>query len=96
MVKILAIIDFIKSIPTLIKEFPGIVKILNKCWNIIKGWYYKIFNKHEELAIKRISICNACKSKKYVEKLGDICAECGCVLSAKTRVKDEHCILNKW
>jgi hypothetical protein len=28
--------------------------------------------------------------------LGDICDECGCVLSAKARVKDEKCVLNKW
>lgn len=28
--------------------------------------------------------------------LGDICGECGCVLEAKARVKDEKCKLNKW
>jgi hypothetical protein len=28
--------------------------------------------------------------------LGDICAECGCVLEAKARVEDEYCELNKW
>jgi hypothetical protein len=28
--------------------------------------------------------------------LGDVCAECGCVLSAKARIIDEQCELNKW
>jgi hypothetical protein len=28
--------------------------------------------------------------------LGDICNECGCILDAKARVKDEKCELNKW
>ena len=28
--------------------------------------------------------------------IGDICAECGCILEAKARVLDEYCELNKW
>ena len=67
-----------------------------KLRNIIKGWYYNLFNKNEELARKRISICKKCKSCVHIEMLGDICDECGCVLEAKARVKDEQCELNKW
>ena len=64
--------------------------------NIIRGWYYKFFNKHTKLANIRIAICNDCLSKKHIDMLGDICDECGCVLEAKARVKDEQCELNKW
>lgn len=64
--------------------------------HIIKGWYYKLFNQHQELAKKRIAICNMCEHREHIEIIGDICAECGCVLEAKARVEDEHCELNKW
>lgn len=67
-----------------------------KLIHIIKGWYYYIFNKNEQLARKRIAICKKCKSCMRIARIGDICAECGCVLEAKARVKDEQCELNKW
>ena len=70
--------------------------VIQKIINIFKGWYYRLFNKNEKLAKKRISICNKCKSKVRIELIGDICDECGCVLEAKARVKDEKCELNKW
>lgn len=96
MVKLWAIINFIKDIPVLIKEIPGVITILKKVWNIIKGWWYKIFNKKEDLATTRLAICKTCESKLKLDVLGDVCSECGCVLDAKTRVKDEKCELNKW
>lgn len=71
-------------------------KMVKKIINIIKGWYYRLFNKHEELARKRIAICNKCSHKLHIDKLGDICDKCGCVLEAKARVEDEYCELNKW
>ena len=71
-------------------------KMVRKIINIIKGWYFNLFNKHEQLAIKRIAICKQCKSCVQVDMVGDICDECGCVLSAKARVRDEKCVLNKW
>lgn len=71
-------------------------KMVKKLINIIKGWYFKLFNKNERLAIKRIAICKKCDSRMHIDMLGDICAECGCVLEAKARVKDEECELNKW
>ena len=70
--------------------------MVKKLIHIIKGWYFKLFNKHEKLANTRISICNKCEYKVHIEMLGDICDRCGCVLSAKARVKDEYCELNKW
>ncbi len=70
--------------------------MVKKLINIIKGWYFKIFNKNEQLARKRISICKKCNSLEHIEIIGDICGECGCVLEAKARVQDEKCELNKW
>ena len=64
--------------------------------HIIKGWYYRLFDKNQELAKKRIAICNMCNHREHIEMVGDICAKCGCVLEAKARVEDEYCELNKW
>ena len=71
-------------------------KMVKEIVNIIKGWYFKIFNKNEQLAIKRIAICNKCNERIHIDMLGDICDICGCVLAAKARVEDEQCELNKW
>lgn len=70
--------------------------MVKKLINIIKGWYYKIFNKNDKLAKKRIAICKRCNSCVHIDIIGDICDECGCVLEAKARVLDEQCKLNKW
>lgn len=64
--------------------------------NIFKGWAYKLFHKNNEIYHERIKICNRCSSRLQISKRESICKECGCVLSAKNRVKDEKCILNKW
>lgn len=71
-------------------------KMVKKLINVIVGWYCKIFNKNEQLARKRLAICNKCHSKEHIEVIGDICKECGCILDAKARVKDEYCELSKW
>ena len=71
-------------------------KMVRKIINIIKGWWFYLFNKNEQLANKRISICKKCEYCVHIESLGDICDECGCILDAKTRVEDEKCELNKW
>ena len=94
--KILAIVTAIKTIPEIMKNLPEALTVIKKIGAIIKGWYYKIFNKNKELANKRIAICNTCEYRESIDIVGDICSKCGCVLSAKARVKDEHCELNKW
>lgn len=66
-----------------------------KMVNIIKGWYYKIFNKKNKLAEYRLNICDNCPNKVHTP-LGEACNECGCILDAKTRVIDEKCDMNKW
>lgn len=95
MVKLLAIINAIKAIPTIIKELPSVLKIIKKMWNIIKGTYYNIFNKKQILADKRLNVCNKCEHKTPTF-LGDACGLCGCILDSKTRVQDEQCELEKW
>lgn len=69
--------------------------VIKKILNIIKGWYYKIFNKEEYLAKNRIPVCKKCPNMTNTA-LGNTCKLCGCILDAKTRVKDEHCEINKW
>lgn len=69
--------------------------IFKKIWNIIKGTYYNITKKEQDLATRRLEICNSCEHRKDF-KLGDMCDLCGCILESKTRVKDEKCEMNKW
>lgn len=69
--------------------------IFNKLTHIIMGWYYKAFNKNENLAKYRMNICKNCKHKINILN-EDVCNLCGCVLDAKTRVIDETCYDNKW
>lgn len=67
--------------------------ILTKPLTILKSIYYRLLNKNKDA--RRLSICSQCNHKLNI-KLGDICDLCGCVLDNKTRIKDEHCELNKW
>lgn len=73
--------------------------IFTKPLTIIKGTYYNVTNKHEDLVTKRLKICYACK---YAENVPithgrqNICTLCGCVLESKTRIQDEQCEMNKW
>lgn len=64
--------------------------------NIVLGWYRKIFNKNNELAEKRLAICDSCPHKVNLTKKESICSLCGCVLSAKVRVESEICHDNRW
>lgn len=63
--------------------------------NIFLGWLLKIFRIKNDLASKRLNICNTCEHRVNTY-LGHICDQCGCVLDAKTRVEDEYCEMNKW
>ena len=93
--KILLIFNTIKSIPDLIKQIPSVADSIKKVWNIIKGWFYKLFKKKQNLADIRLAICNTCEHRTETS-LGYACAQCGCILYAKTRVEDEQCDLDKW
>ena len=63
--------------------------------NILKGNYYRLFNKEEDLYNQRYLICQDCKDK-IDSPIGEICGHCGCPLKAKLRVKEETCFMNKF
>lgn len=69
--------------------------IFTKPFRILKSIYYNVFNKHQDLASHRLSICKKC-DKRLNTYLGDICTDCGCILENKTRLEEEHCDLCKW
>jgi hypothetical protein len=70
--------------------------------NIVIGWTDKVLSDFglKEIptyAVDRAEICSGCESKIQIEIVDeDICKECGCILSAKTLVKNEKCPKGKW
>ncbi len=76
--------------------------------NIIKGHLNELLDKQRDLYNDRIEICKSCPlftnskvgaicdSNKKVKINGQTFKGCGCRLSAKTRLKNEKCILKKW
>ncbi len=72
-----------------------VISIFKTIINIIKGWYFKLFGKKQDLASKRLVVCDICEYRVETS-LGYACEQCGCILDAKTRVEDEHCDLDKW
>lgn len=69
--------------------------IFTKPLTILKSIYFNIFGINQDLATKRLKICDAC-SHKLQTSVGEVCDECGCILENKTRIEDEHCDLCKW
>lgn len=69
--------------------------IFTKPLTILKSIYFNIFRINQDLATKRLKICNTCSSKVQTS-VGKVCNECGCILENKTRIEDEHCDLCKW
>jgi hypothetical protein len=45
----------------------------------------------EEATAARLAVCEACEHKR-----GDSCGLCGCRLSWKARMENEHCPIHKW
>lgn len=68
---------------------------IKKIRHIIIGWSLKLFGLQDDLANRRLVLCETC-DKRVKTSLGDACGECGCILDAKVRVEDEHCDLDKW
>lgn len=69
--------------------------IFIKPLTILKSIYFNIFGINQDLATKRLKICDTC-SHKLQTSVGEVCDECGCILENKTRIEDEHCDLCKW
>lgn len=71
--------------------------ICTKPLTIIRGTYYNIFHKHQDLAIKRLKICAGCSHAIYLPRARQsVCDLCGCVLESKARIDEEKCEMNKW
>lgn len=70
--------------------------VVNKIRNIIIGNINHLLGKNKEISNPRMEICNRCDHAREIFKFGKICDQCGCLLSAKTTVENEHCKLNKW
>lgn len=70
-------------------------KMVKKIKHIIKGWYYRFRGINFELMEQRMKQCRECSEILYLTKNVTECKSCGCFLSAKTRVEDEKCPLNK-
>jgi hypothetical protein len=47
----------------------------------------------QEIVDKRFSICKGCE---YFIKLTTQCTKCGCVMRAKTTLKNAECPVGKW
>lgn len=71
------------------------MNIFKKLKNIFLGTWWNITKQKNELAAQRLIICDNCEHKRLITKSEGICELCGCILTSKTRVKDEHCELNK-
>lgn len=72
------------------------VKLFKKIKHIIFGWWYNFIGINYELMNNRMKICNKCEYKIHLTKHIEVCSLCGCYLKAKTRIKDEYCLLKKW
>ncbi len=47
----------------------------------------------EDMAAKRMSICELCE---HLRRDSGRCGECGCILAAKTRTVHSQCPIEKW
>lgn len=77
------------------EDMKWIKAIFIKPLTILKSIYFNIFGINQDLATKRLKICDTC-SHKLQTSVGEVCDECGCILENKTRIEDEHCDLCKW
>lgn len=64
--------------------------------HIIIGTWNNIFKRNSKLYKQRFPICKDCENLITFGSKVHICKLCGCVMESKTRVKDEHCEINKW
>ena len=66
---------------------------LFKAWGI----EYDPNNTKNELASKRIEVCNTCPNKKEIDGVRNICSLCGCMLKSKVFTEEMgQCPDNRW
>lgn len=84
------------------KAKQALINASKKAANIAEGYKNLLVSTSEieEMASKRMVICNPCPSKLPLVKIKNvqyfICKECNCPLDAKTRSTGEQCDLKKW
>ena len=59
-------------------------------WDMLNPEIVKV---SQVVAEKRMSICRECD--RFI-KITTQCKECGCIMSAKTKLEPSKCPLNKW
>lgn len=72
---------------------------MNKVEEILKSWAIQLSPSPEqnELAAKRLRICNVCEKKKKNIIGAYVCDICGCVLKSKVFTPEKNgCPINKW
>jgi len=66
---------------------------------IFKSWgiNYNPSNERNELASKRIEICNTCPNKKEMDGVKNVCSLCGCMLKSKVFTSEMgQCPEDRW
>lgn len=66
---------------------------------IFKSWGidYNPNDERNELASKRIEVCNSCPNKKEIDGVRNICSLCGCMLKSKVFINEMgQCPDNRW
>jgi hypothetical protein len=66
---------------------------------IFKSWgiQYDPNDSRNELASKRIEVCNSCPNKKEVDGVRNVCSLCGCMLKVKVFTEEMgQCPDNRW
>ena len=66
---------------------------------IFKAWgiQYDPNDERNELASKRIEVCNSCPNKKEVDGIRNVCSLCGCMLKSKVFTTEMgQCPDNRW
>ena len=68
-------------------------KSLKDLKNFVEGWKNVFISDEqiEELAAKRIAICNQCPHKKKI-----VCGLCDCPIDAKVRAPEAECPDKRW
>ena len=66
-----------------------------KLRNIIVGNWRNIIGYTSDEQQRRLDICRTCEHN--IKCMGShVCELCGCILTSKTSVESEKCLMNKW
>ena len=71
------------------------MNLFTKLYNIIVGNWRNLTGYTSDETKRRRQICKSCEHNM---KFGctRVCDCCGCIISSKTAVESEKCLMNKW